>query len=67
MEPVIRYCTTADGVSIAWAEAGEVPALLYCGCTPCTHVQEMLAVFEGGFVPKGFEEGVRLWEVRWQE
>lgn len=39
MEPQIRYCTTDDGVSIAWGESGDGPALLYCGPTPFTHVQ----------------------------
>ncbi len=43
--PAAQYTTTADGVSIAWAEAGQGPALLYCGPTPFTHVQELFAVF----------------------
>jgi adenylate cyclase len=35
--PAVQYATTTDGVSIAWAEAGQGPALLYCGPTPFTH------------------------------
>jgi hypothetical protein len=42
MEPAIRYASTADGVSIAYADRGET----------------ML---------KGFEDAVRLFEVRWRE
>ncbi|HEY8767738.1 MAG TPA: adenylate/guanylate cyclase domain-containing protein [Dehalococcoidia bacterium] len=44
--PPVQYATTSDGVRIAWAEAGQGPALLYCGGTPFTHVQELFAVFE---------------------
>jgi class 3 adenylate cyclase len=44
--PAAQYTTTADGVSIAWAEAGQGPALLYCGGTPYTHLLELFAVFE---------------------
>jgi class 3 adenylate cyclase len=44
--PPVQYATTSDGVSIAWAEAGQGPALLFCGLTPFTHVQEQFAVFE---------------------
>ena len=46
-EPQIRYCTTSDGVSIAWGDAGHGPALLYCGATPFSHVQDHYAIFEG--------------------
>ena len=42
----IQYTTTPDGVSIAWGEAGEGPALLYCGATPFTHVQEALSAYQ---------------------
>jgi class 3 adenylate cyclase len=44
--PPVQYTSTSDGVSIAWAEAGQGPALLYCGPTPFTHVQEQVALFE---------------------
>ena len=46
MEPQIRYCTTEDDVSIAWAEMGQGPPLLVCGTTPFTHVQEHAAIVE---------------------
>jgi class 3 adenylate cyclase len=45
-EPQIRYCTTSDGVSIAWGDAGQGPALLYCGATPFSHIQDHYAIFE---------------------
>ena len=51
MEPQIRYTTTADGVSIAWAEMGEGPPLLVCGATPFTHVQAWAAIFESSYGP----------------
>ncbi|MDP9237942.1 MAG: adenylate/guanylate cyclase domain-containing protein [Chloroflexota bacterium] len=44
--PEIRYARTSDGVSIAWAEMGQGPALLICGPTPFTHVQELPAIME---------------------
>jgi class 3 adenylate cyclase len=47
--PAVRYATTTDGVSIAWAEAGQGPALLYCPAAPFTHVQEMSVIFESFF------------------
>jgi class 3 adenylate cyclase len=47
--PAVQYATTSDGVSIAWAEAGNGPALLYCPAAPFTHVQEMFVVFEAFF------------------
>jgi class 3 adenylate cyclase len=43
--PPVQYTTTSDGVGIAWAEAGQGPALLSCGGTPWTHVQEHVAVW----------------------
>ena len=46
MEPQIRYCATSDGVNIAWGDAGQGPALLYCGATPFSHVQDHYAIFE---------------------
>jgi class 3 adenylate cyclase/pimeloyl-ACP methyl ester carboxylesterase len=51
MEPQIRYCTTSDGVSIAWAEMGEGPPLLILGPTPFTHVQEHAAIMERAYRP----------------
>ena len=47
--PPIQYTTTSDGVSIAWAEAGQGPALLYCAGTPWTHLQELFAMFGPSF------------------
>jgi len=49
MEPRIQYCTTSDGVGIAWAEAGQGPALLECSGTPWTHVQELFAMWGASF------------------
>ncbi len=49
MEPQIRYCTTSDGVSIAWGEAGQGPALLYLQPTPFSHVQQQFALNEAAF------------------
>src|SRR3989337_640791 len=45
MEPSIQYTTTRDSVSIAWAEAGNGPALLSFEATPFAHVQELFAVW----------------------
>jgi class 3 adenylate cyclase len=47
--PEIRYATTDDGVSIAWGEAGQGPALLSFGPTPFTHVQENFNLWEDYF------------------
>jgi len=44
--PPVQYTTTTDGVSIAWAEAGEGPSVVFCGPTPFTHVQEQVAAQE---------------------
>jgi class 3 adenylate cyclase len=49
MEPRIQYTTTSDGVGIAWAEAGQGPALLSCGGTPWTHLQELFAMWGAAF------------------
>ena len=43
--PPVQYTTTSDGVSIAWAEAGNGPALLSFEATPFAHVQELFAVW----------------------
>ncbi|MEX1254520.1 MAG: adenylate/guanylate cyclase domain-containing protein [Dehalococcoidia bacterium] len=44
--PPVQYAITTDGVSIAWAEVGQGPALLYCPPTPFSHVLDFFAVFE---------------------
>jgi len=49
MEPQIQYAKTSDGVSIAWGEAGDGPALLSFGPTPFTHVQEHFSLWESYF------------------
>ena len=56
--PPVQYTTTSDGVSIAWAEAGQGPALLIFGSTPWTHVQEQVAVW--GAVYEAFTRSFRL-------
>jgi class 3 adenylate cyclase len=48
-EPQVRYAETSDGVSIAWGEVGQGPALLSCGPTPFTHVQEHFELWESYF------------------
>jgi class 3 adenylate cyclase/pimeloyl-ACP methyl ester carboxylesterase len=49
MEQRIQYTTTSDGLSIAWGEVGQGPALLLCGPIPFTHVQEQVAVVESWY------------------
>ena len=49
MEPRIQYAKTSDGVSIAWAEAGQGPTLLFCASAPFSHVQEQYAVVGAAF------------------
>jgi class 3 adenylate cyclase/pimeloyl-ACP methyl ester carboxylesterase len=39
MEPEVRYCTTPDGVRIAYAVAGSGPPLVYCVEPITSHVQ----------------------------
>jgi len=56
--PPVQYTTTSDGVSIAWAEAGNGPALLSFGSTPWTHVQEQVAVWGAWF--EAFTRSFRL-------
>ena len=46
MELQIRYCTTPDGVSIAWGEMGQGPALLYFQPAPFSHVEQTVAINE---------------------
>lgn len=47
--PPVQYTSTRDGVSIAWAAAGDGPALLWCSGTPFSHVRESFAVFGPSF------------------
>jgi class 3 adenylate cyclase/pimeloyl-ACP methyl ester carboxylesterase len=49
IEPQIRYAKTADGVNIAWAEAGHGPAMLFCTQFPFCHVQEQFAIYGDAF------------------
>ena len=39
MEPEVRYCTTSDGIRIAYAIAGSGPPLLYCVEEISSHTQ----------------------------
>ena len=39
MEPEVRYCTTADGVNIAYTVTGEGPPIVWCVDTIVSHVQ----------------------------
>ena len=39
MEPEVRYCTTTDGVRIAYTVTGEGPPVLYCVDPLISHVQ----------------------------
>jgi class 3 adenylate cyclase len=50
MEREVRYCTTEDGVRIAYAVGGYY-----------------LFADRGEFAAKGFEEPVRVYEVRWED
>ena len=58
MELSVRYATTADGVSIAWGEAGDGPALLHFQSTPFSHVQEAFASGVAGY--RGLARSFRL-------
>ena len=55
--PPVQYATTSDGVSIAWAEAGQGPALLLCS-VPFSHVREMYAAYRAVF--EAFTQSFRL-------
>jgi hypothetical protein len=44
MNPVVRYVKAADGVHLAYWEAGEGIPLLYMPATPLTHVQLELEI-----------------------
>jgi class 3 adenylate cyclase/pimeloyl-ACP methyl ester carboxylesterase len=55
--PPVQYATTSDGVSIAWAEAGQGPALLLCS-VPLSHVREGYAVLAAVF--EAFTQSFRL-------
>src|SRR5574341_2383797 len=58
--PPVQYTTTSDGVSIAWAEAGQGPVVFYCAATPWTHVQEFFAVWGASL-----EVFLRLFRMVW--
>jgi hypothetical protein len=59
IEREIRYCTAEDGVRIAYALAGTVRWL--------GSGKGFLFADRGEFVAKGFEDPVRVYEVRWKE
>ena len=68
MKGEVRYCTTEDGVRIAYCVEGEGPALIVC-----PQFGRSFSLFEiflfsdrGEFVAKGFEEPVRISEVNWR-
>ena len=66
-EREVRYCTTVILASriAAYAGAGEI---LIPG--PVRHLlagKEFVFADRGEFLPKGFEDAVRLFEVRWRE
>jgi hypothetical protein len=66
MEPQYRFCTTPDGVRLAYA-------VLHHGPRTVAYVLDLASALRGqrlphdAVVPKGFEEPVRLYEVRWRE
>ena len=62
--PPVQYTTTRDGVNIAWVEFGHGPALLYCGPTPLTHVQEWVGVAGAYFVALARSFRVITFDVR---
>lgn len=84
MEPQIRYCTTADGVSIAWVEMGQGPGEILVpdtvrGCSRASSGSVAVSMLRRrsssrtevssrrrDLMRAGFDEGVRLWGVRWQ-
>jgi class 3 adenylate cyclase len=39
MEPHVQYCTTSDGVAIAYWAIGSGPPLVDCGTPPATHLR----------------------------
>src|SRR3990172_257672 len=39
MEPLVQYCTTSDGVRIAYVTAGQGPALVWLAAPVVSHVQ----------------------------
>jgi class 3 adenylate cyclase/pimeloyl-ACP methyl ester carboxylesterase len=51
MEPRIQYAKTSDGVSIAYATAGDGPPLLMVAVPPITHVQAAWEVFAYAYQP----------------
>src|ERR1700675_4531077 len=49
--PAIRYATTSDGVSIAFATAGAGPPLLVVSPPPLTHVQAIWETYAHVYQP----------------
>ena len=45
----IRYCTTTDGISIAWGEMGQGPAVVYFQPAPFSHVEQAVAISQAGW------------------
>jgi class 3 adenylate cyclase len=64
MEPTIRYCTTPDGVSIAWGEMGQGPAVLYFQSAPFSHVEQCFAIYKAVWDDLASSFRVILFDVR---
>ena len=67
MEPRILYAKTSDGVSIAYCEAGAGEILIP---EPLRHLlsgTSYVYADRGETALKGFEDAVRLYEVRWRD
>ena len=58
MEPQIQYAKTSDGVSIAYATAGDGPPLILAPSPPLSHVQLQWQMF--GFVMEPVARSFRL-------
>ena len=78
MEQRISFCTTSDGVSIAYATVGDGPPLVYVNAgageiLASNVVREpaagkgFLFAERGETALRGFEDPVRIYELRWQE
>jgi hypothetical protein len=61
MNPRIQYARTSDGVSIAYWTTGEGSPLVVMP------IAANLFSDRGEFAAKGFEDPVRVYEVRWRE
>ena len=57
-EPAVQYTTTPDGISIAWAEAGQGPAMLFCTFSPFSHVRDQFTVYRD--VLEAFAQSFRV-------